>query len=159
MEHIEYVKIDRKLRKFILSIDTSSSLHANGDVTLVQSIIKGQSKLIQNPEKPKDRKEEILLKYLYIFKYEWHVMYGLSQYGVGDLVLTDGNDNYLVMEVKRLSPFSGKNQCVSRRKTRRKVEEQTQFYMSEFRKLYPKAKSIIGIAVASDEWKIYSEKD
>ena len=59
------------------------------------------------------------------------------------------------MEVKELSPFSGRNQCVARRKARRKVEKQTKFYMHAFRQKHPKVKSILGISVAGSEWNFF----
>ena len=102
---------------------------------------------------------ESLVKYCYVFDYEWEVVPGMSQYGVGDLVFTDGNENYLVMEVKQLSYGSGRNQCVARRKARRKVEKQAIKYTNSFRKLHPEAKSIIGVAVASSKWTFYTFKD
>ncbi len=152
----EYKKIDKKYRAFILSNEFISSWKSNGDTTLVQSIIKRQTKLLNGSEKVNTRQEEILMKYRYIIGYEWDVVKGMTQYGVGDLLFTDGKDHYLVMEVKKLSIFSGRNQCVARRKARRKVEEQAQHYMSEYRSINPLAKSIKGVAVASDEWKLYS---
>ncbi|MBA7539019.1 hypothetical protein ES705_31297 [subsurface metagenome] len=61
-----------------------------------------------------------MMKYRYIIGHEW---------GVGDLLFTDSKGKYLVMEVKELSSSSRRNQCAKRRKTRRKVEKQTQYYM------------------------------
>lgn len=155
MDYKELKKIDKKYRVFILSDEFLSSMKSNGDTRLVQSIIKLQTRLLESSEKAKSRKEEILMKYRYINGHEWEVVVGMSQYGVGDLLFTDGKDNYLVMEVKALSPFSGRNQCVARRKARRKVEEQAQYYMSEYRSKNPEAKSIKGVAVASYEWRFY----
>jgi len=128
---------DKRLRDLILSTDKNIALCLNGDFTVVQSIIKRQSELLKGLEKPNNRKEEILIKYCYIFYHEWEVVKGMSQYGVGDLVFTDSKDNFLVMEVKKLSSFSGRNQSVKRRKARRKVEEQTKKYMSSFRTKHP----------------------
>ena len=71
----------------------------------------------------------------------------------------DGKENYLVMEVKQLSPFSGLNQNVKCRKSRRKVEEKTNYYMNAFRRKHQEAKSIISVAVASSEWTFYTFKD
>ncbi len=159
MDYKKYEKIDKKYRDFILSDEFITSRKSNGDTILVQSIIRWQTRLLDGSLKVNNRKEEILMKYRYIIGYEWDVVKYMTQYGVGDLLFTDGKDNYLVMEVKKLSIFSGRNQCVARRKTRRKVEEQAQHYMSEYRRMNPGAKSIKGVAVASDEWKFYSFKE
>ena len=59
------------------------------------------------------------------------------------------------MEVKKLQPFSGRNQCVVCRKARRRVEAQTRDYMLKFKVKYPKTNSIKGIAIASDELVFY----
>lgn len=154
-----YEKIDKEFRDSILSDEFIPSMKSNGDTRLVHSIIKWQTKLLVDSENAKNRKEEILMNYPYIIGHEWEVVEGMSQYGVGDLLFTDGKDKYLVIEVKELSPFSGRNQCVARRKARRKVEEQTIKYMNAFRKKHPEAKSIIGVAIASNEWTFYSFKD
>ena len=143
MDYKELKKIDKKYRVFILSDEFLSSMKSNGDTRLVQSIIKLQTRLLKSSEKAKSRKEEILVKYRYIIGHEWEVVVGMSQYGVGDLLFTDGKDNYLVMEVKNLSPYSGKNQSVKRRKSRRKVEQQTEYYMSKYRRKNSEAKSIM----------------
>ncbi len=150
---------DKRLRDYILSIDRSIAWRLNGDFTLVQSIIKQQTELLENSDKLTSSMAEVLVKYSYIFDYEWDVIPGMSQFGVGDLVFTDSNKNFLVMEVKKLSYGSGRNQCVARRKARRKVEEQTVKYMNAFRRKHPEAKSIIGVAVASYEWTFYTFKD
>lgn len=160
MANIDNIKLeDKRLRDFIFSIDRNIAWRLNGDFTLVQSIIRQQTELLENSGILQNHNMKSLVKYRYIFAYEWDVVLGMSQYGVGDLVFTDGNENYLVMEVKQLSPFSGRNQCVARRKARRKVEEQTIKYMNAFRRKYPEAKSIIGVAVASNEWTFYFFKD
>lgn len=160
MANINNIKLeDKRLRDFILSIDKNIAWRLNGDFTLVQSIIKQQTKLLGSIEIPQNRNMKALVKYRYIFDYEWDIVQGMSQYGVGDLVFTDGNENYLVMEIKQLSYRSGRNQCVARRKARRKVEEQTIKYTNAFRRKHPEAKSIIGIAVASNEWTFYTFKE
>ncbi|TKJ21034.1 MAG: hypothetical protein CEE43_11235 [Promethearchaeota archaeon Loki_b32] len=159
MVDIDNIKLkDKRLRDYILSVDRNIAWHLNGDFTLVQSIIKQQTILLENSSKNSNRMDEVLIKYCYIFDYEWDVVSGMSQYGVGDLVFTDGNENYLVIEVKQLSYGSGRNQCVARRKARRRVEEQAIKYMNAFRKKHPEAKSIIGVAVASSEWTFYAFK-
>ena len=143
------IQDDKKIRQLILSAE-----HNNGDLSRVKSIIKLQNKLLKLGE-PKNKAEQVLNDYPYIFAYEWHVFTRMSQYGVGDLVFTDDIGNYLVMEVKELSSSSGRNQCVKRRKARRKVEAQALFYTSAFKNKCPEAKSVIGVAVASNEWKFY----
>ncbi len=152
----ELINYDRMLRDLLLSVDERIAWRINGDFPEIQSILKWQTKLLVNSAIPKNRKEKTLLKYRYILLYEWEIVPGMSQYGVGDLVFSDGNGNFAVMEVKHIISRSGKNQSVKRRKARRKVKEQTIKYMSVFKRKVPEAKSIIGIAVASDEWTFYS---
>ena len=153
---IELVNYDRMLRDSLLSIDERIAWRINGDLPEIQSILKWQTKLLVNSAIPKNRKEKALLEYRYISLFNWEVVPGMSQYGVGDLVFSDGNGNFAVMEVKHLTSRSGKNQREKRRKARKKVKEQTIKYMSAFKRMVPEANSIIGIAVASDEWTFYS---
>ncbi len=150
---------DSRIREDILSDDKKHSRNLNGDFSLVQSIIKDQTVLLENRFPPKGLREKVLTKYRYIYAHEWDVVPGMSQYGVGDLVLTDGYDNYLVMEVKQLSPFSGRNQSTKRRRARRQVEKQAIKYSIAFRKKHAEAKSIIGVSVADFKWKYFHFKD
>lgn len=147
----EVSKRDKESREEILFSEIFRNEY-NGDFFRVKSIIRYQSDLLSNNTEPKDKIERVLIEYPFIYAYEWEVKPGFSQYGKGDLIFSDANLNVLLMEVKELSPFSGRNQCVARTKTRKQVKMQTEKYMAAFKKLHPELKSIKGIAVAGNEW-------
>lgn len=147
----EISKRDKELREEILSNDIFRNEY-NGDFFRVKSIIKYQTDLLFNNSEPVDKIEIALIQFLFIYAYEWEVEPGFSQFGKGDLLLTDGNLNFLIIEVKELSPFSGRNQCVARTKARKLVKKQTEKYIAVFKKIKPNLNSIKGIAVAGDEW-------
>ena len=147
----EVSKRDKELREEILSSDRFRNVF-NGDFSRVKSIIRYQNTLFLNNSEPVDKIEMALIQFPFIYAYEWEVEPDFSQFGKGDLLLTDGYMNFLLMEVKELSTFSGRNQCVARTKARKQVKKQTDKYMLAFRKLHPELKSIKGIAVAGNEW-------
>jgi len=153
VKNLEEIKQkDKELREKILSGNIDPIVF-NGDYFLVKSIIELQTELLKSNREPRNKKEKYLMKYPNIFLHEWYVVEGMSQYGKGDLVFTDGNKKFLIVEVKELSLNSGRNQCVARTKSRKKVKKQAINYMSAFRKKFPGAKSIKGAAVAGNEWK------
>ena len=68
------------------------------------------------------------LHFPYVWDYEWEVKPGYSQYGKGDLVLTDGKNDFMVLEAKFLSHETGRTQHTKRQHSRRKVREQARRY-------------------------------
>lgn len=76
--------------------------------------------------------QELLPKYKYVVEDEWEVVPNRPQYGRGDLVFTDGDGRFAVVEVKWLdlirSTRKGSTQRNSNNKKRRKVEKQALEY-------------------------------
>jgi hypothetical protein len=77
---------------------------------------------------------ELLPDYPYLFDDEWEVEANRTQDGKGDLVFTDGEGRYAVVEVKWLDlDNSGKTVRTSRTKKRQKVQDQAVIYADELR--------------------------
>jgi len=76
-------------------------------------------------------------KYPYIFRYEYEVNPGYSNHGKGDLIFTDGKNNFCIVEIKFLTEKSGRNYCVKRTQKRKKVRWQERYYKSCFQKKNP----------------------
>ena len=73
--------------------------------------------------------------YPYVVEDEWEVIADKSDEGMGDLVFTDGNGNFAVVEVKYLDLYSTGGTASSRRtKKRQKVKEQAVKYAEIYRK-------------------------
>ena len=65
-----------------------------------------------------------LVNHPYLFDFEYDVDPNYSQFGRGDMIFTDGNGSFIIVEVKFVDGLSsGKNAREKRRKKRRKVEE------------------------------------
>lgn len=86
---------------------------------------------------------KLMAKLPYIYDYEWEVVPGHSNQGKGDLVLTDGRDSYLIVEMKWLTEASGKTARTKRNKSRKDVVTQAIHYAKLFGNKYPDAKRII----------------
>ena len=75
-------------------------------------------KLIENSH-------QLLPDFPYIIDDEWEVESGRSDRGVGDLIFTDSQGNFAIVEVKWINnQATGKTASVKRTKKRRKVENQ-----------------------------------
>jgi hypothetical protein len=74
------------------------------------------------------RSQELLPDHPYVMLWEWDVVPGLSQYGKGDLVFTDGQGALAVVETKWLGGGTGRTARNARRKRRRKLDEQAWVY-------------------------------
>ena len=102
-------------------------------------------KLVMNPP-PKWQSD--YSQYRYIFDYEWVI-----DKWKGDLVYTDGRNNFLIVEVKTMytnGDGSGHTRCIKRRNKRRNGEKQTKLYSSLWRDKNPKVNTIIGVFVTDD---------
>ena len=85
-------------------------------------------------------------EYPLLFDYEWR-----NPLGLGDLIFTDGYNNFLIVEVKTLETEVGtrigkRNRERIRRK-RRHVEEQTECYSRQWHELNPQVKKTVGVCV------------
>lgn len=89
-----------------------------------------------------ENQEEIesIKDYPLVTDYEYDVEPGKTNSGRGDLILTDGENNYLIVEVKFLSENSGKTARTRRKTQKNKVYEQALNYKEKFQKKFPKAK-------------------
>ena len=84
--------------------------------------------------------KQVLQGFPYICEYEWEVEPGKPQGGVGDLVFTDGQGLFVVVEAKHICPPPGianKSRCRNNRY--RKAKGQARTYGEAFRKSHPEA--------------------
>ncbi|MHA1490441.1 MAG: hypothetical protein ACTSRI_12400 [Promethearchaeota archaeon] len=79
----------------------------------------------------------------YIYDYEWEVKYGETHEGKGDLIFTDGMDDYLIVECKN--------------KDSHEVRRQVLKYIRIFRKKTPESNKIIGLTVTPKTWDLITE--
>ena len=91
----------------------------------------------------------ILKEYPYLFAFEYMVQPPFSQFGRGDLIFTNGNNQFLIVELKYLTRNSGRTSQTSRRRHRRKVEEQALRYGRCFKKEHPEC-NIAALAITNE---------
>lgn len=89
-----------------------------------------------------------IAKYSYIMEYEYLIEPARPDKGRGDLLLSDGKSNLLVVEVKYL-PYGNKSDRSKRSKARKTVKEQTQRYCALIREKHPNSK-VDSIALTND---------
>lgn len=77
------------------------------------------------------------LNFPYIWDYEWEVEPGASHKGKGDLLLTDGVNDFLVMEFKWLTVDQGGSARRKRNKARTEVATQAVKYAAAVRRMFP----------------------
>ena len=75
--------------------------------------------------------------YPFIFGWEFPFDPILSNLGKVDLILTDGQSKYLIVEVKHITETAGKNACAKRNKSRSKVRAQAKEYGKRFQNQHP----------------------
>ena len=125
--------------KIIHDYITGRTWDKNPEFLLIRQIVKG------------DIIENYIDKYSYIYDYEWEVIDGFTNYGKGDLVLTDAQDNFLIIECKYINlDETGKTARTKRRKNRRHIEMQTPKYITAFKWKTPEAKTVIGLGVTNE---------
>lgn len=74
--------------------------------------------------------------FAYVYEYEWEVRPGFSNAGCGDLVLTDGEGNFVVVEAKFIdNDRSGHTARVKRTKSRSQVRDQARTYADALRRI------------------------
>lgn len=107
--------------------------------------------LLDINDKPIGYVGKLLTKYPFTFEHEWFVYKNYANMGKGDIIMTDGKNNFLIVEFKYIDPRSaGKTQRVKRTKKRKEVKEQAKFYVDAFKKLNPNA-NVIGMAYTNEE--------
>lgn len=87
--------------------------------------------------------------YPFIFDFEW-----VNEEGKGDLIYTDGNNNFLVVEVKSMycdGYGSGQTHRTKKRQKRRDGEKQTEIYSQLWHEKNPQVKKTTGVFVTEDD--------
>jgi hypothetical protein len=83
-------------------------------------------------------------RYRYLFDYEW-----ANPSGKGDLIFSDGQNNFLIVEVKTMETDNGAStgptSRVRRRRKKRHVEEQADKYSRIWHRLNPQVKTTTGV--------------
>ena len=131
------MKVDKNIKhrdKTIRSYIISRNWDKNPEFLLVREVI-----LNLTTRKPK------LSAFKYAYDYEWEVKTGLSHEGKGDLVFTDGKNNFLIVECKN--------------KTSQEVMTQTLGYMKKFEEIQGDAKKTMGMAVSKERWDLVSDEE
>ena len=124
MNEKELKKYDKHVRQ---EIHYRSQRPCDGETVLMAFIVKHQNEFSE------------LVNYPYLLEFEYDVIPGRTDIGRGDLIFTDGVNNYLILETKFLTESTGDTARTARRKQRRRVEEQAPKYCHYFKIKYPKA--------------------
>ena len=98
-------------------------------------------------------------EYPFIFNYEWPI-----EDGFGDLIYTDGCDNFLIAKVKSMSTGTGHNQQVKNNNKRKEGREQAIKYSQQWHRKNPQAKKTTGVFVTDvnedgTEWQVEEWND
>ncbi len=129
------MKIDKEIKhrdKTIRSYILSKNWDKNPEFLIVKEVVQDLAK--KKPE---------FSKFKFVFDYEWEVEPGLSNKGKGDLIFTDGKNNFLIVECKN--------------KNAQEVRQQTLKYMKLFKGIQNDVKLIKGIAVTKRRWDIITD--
>ena len=78
-----------------------------------------------------------IVGYPLVIKYEYELVPGRSDCGKGDLVLSDGKENYLIVEAKYLTLKTGRNPRNANREKRNYAEKQKERNLRDFRWKHP----------------------
>jgi hypothetical protein len=106
----------------------------NGEYALKRKLVINRGRLLPN--------------YPYVIEEEWEVTDNRTDLGRGDLVFTDGDGSFAVVEVKWIDLDghlkNGKNRRENNRQKRRKVEEQSiEYALAYYNKLVKNNSSIL----------------
>jgi len=129
------MKVDKKIRhrdKTIRSYILSRNWDNNPEFLIAREVVQDLTKKM--PE---------LRKFKFVFDYEWEVEPGLSNKGKGDLIFTDGDNNFLIVECKF--------------RNSKEVRQQTLKYMKLFKVIQNDVKLIMGLAVTKEGWDLVSD--
>lgn len=84
-----------------------------------------------------ERSIQLLPKYQYVIEDEWEVESGRADKGKGDLVFTDGNGYFAIVEVKWIDrETTGRTSCSRRTRKRQAVKAQAIDYAHIYAKRY-----------------------
>lgn len=99
--------------------------------------------LIRDVVKNLHGRKPILKSFVYIYDYEWEAVPGRTDKNKGDLVFTDGKNNFLIVECKlRDSNY---------------VRIQVRELIDDLKKIKPNIGKICGLAVSKDDWDYLDE--
>ncbi len=129
----DYIYRDKVLREYITNRDWDT----NPEFQLVRQVVNGQIT------------HELLKLHPYLYDYEWEMVEGRTDLGKGDLLLTNGRDSFLIVEIKFLDSDSGSTARTRRTKKRTKVIDQTFDFMVDFQKLH-NDKKVFGLAITNE---------
>ena len=87
---------------------------------------------------------ELLPRFPYVIEDEWFVISGLSQFGKGDLVFTDGKGCFAVVEIKYLRTDTGATARKSRNRAKNKLLDQVKYYVQGYKNKNPEHLQIEG---------------
>ncbi|KKL46102.1 hypothetical protein LCGC14_2348990, partial [marine sediment metagenome] len=118
---------DKTIRSYIIARNWDK----NPEFLLVREVVQNLTKRKPN-----------LNEFKHVYDYEWEYETGMTNLGKGDLVFTDGKNNFLIVELKKKKP--------------QEVCRQTIDYIRKFNILHKDAKIIKGMAVTYDGWHVYS---
>ncbi len=99
--------------------------------------------LVKDVVKNLHERKPVLKNFIYIYDYEWEVIPGRTDKKKGDLIFTDGKNNFLIVECKLKDSTS--------------VRKQVLIYINEFKKIKSKLNKICGLAVTQGDWDYYDE--
>jgi len=99
--------------------------------------------LIRDVAKTLHERKPFLKNFIYIYDYEWEVIPGRTDMNKGDLVFTDGSDNYLIVECKLKDSNYVRKQVFDR--------------IDDLKRIKPNSKKIFGLAVSRYDWDYLDE--
>ena len=134
MTEVEVQEADRRIRKTLREAGGPEDIAC--EFHLVQHFVANS--------------KELLPAFPFLVLREWEVVPGASQSGVGDLVFTDGDGRYAVVEVKFLNPGSGHTARESRRRGRQTVWWQAEHYGEKLFRRVPAALEVVCYAYTTD---------
>ncbi len=99
--------------------------------------------LIRDVAKNLHKRKTLLKNFIYIYDYEWEVIPGRTDKNKGDLVFTDGKNNFLIVECKLRDSNYVRKQVFDR--------------IEDLRKIKPDLNKICGLAVSRGDWDFLDE--
>ncbi len=130
------MRVDKNIKhrnKTIRSYITSRDWDKNPEFLLVRDVV--QNLATRKPN---------LKDFKYVYDYGWEVKTGLSNEGKGDLIFTDGKNNFLIVECKN--------------KNTQEVRKQTIDYMTKFEEIHDNTNEVRGMAVSKTGWDLVSHE-
>jgi len=99
--------------------------------------------LMRDVAKNLHKRKPFLKNFIFIYDYEWEVIPGRTDKNKGDLVFTDGKNNFLIVECKLRDSNYVRTQVFDR--------------INDLKKIKPSIGKICGLAVSSNNWDYLDE--